>query len=419
MIPGDKSISHRAVILSSVANGISHINGFLEGHDALATVKAFEEMGVSIARPDSEQLIIKGVGLYGLKAAKEPMNLNNSGTAMRLIAGLLVGQRFDAALIGDDSLSKRPMARIIEPLRQMNAKISAHEDDCPPLYITGNQSLKGIKYALPVDSAQVKSCLLLAGLYAKGMTTVIEKSVTRDHTERMLTTFGYPIAVSGSTKTIQSGLSLQSAHVDIPKDISSAAFLIVAALITPQSHIILPSVGVNPTRAGIITILKKMGAKIRLLHERMMGAEPVADIEVSYSVLIGVDIPHELVSIAIDEFPILFIAAACATGMTRLTNAQELRVKESDRLTAMSAGLTTLGIHHITHSDGIEIEGGCFQGGMIDSYGDHRIAMAFAVAGLRAASSITVLNCEAVATSFPNFMILMRTAGMHIQADIA
>ncbi len=414
VVPGDKSISHRAIMLASLSDGMSQIEGFLESDDALSTLNAFVKMGVKIDKVEAGVLRVHGVGLRGLKAPSTPLDLGNAGTAMRLMAGLMSAQLFDTLLIGDASLSQRPMARIIKPLLEMGAHISADHLDFPPLKIQGNHPLRGIRYPLPIASAQIKSCVLLAGLYAQGKTTVVETSITRDHTERMLATFSYPVVVKGSDKTVIGGQSLKSTQVNIPADISSAAFFIVAAILTPQSKILLKAVGMNPTRSGIITILQKMGASIQLHNKRNMGFEPVADIEVCYSELKGIDIPVELVPISIDEFPIIFIAAACASGITRLTQAQELRVKESDRLEAMSQGLSALGIHHTTQSDGIEIEGGCFQGGEVDSFGDHRIAMAFAIAGINASAPVSILNCDSVSTSFPDFVQKAQQIGINI-----
>ena len=382
-VPGDKSISHRSVMLGALAEGITHIKGFLESEDALATLNAFRLMGVAIEELDSGCLTIDGVGLNGLKSPDNALYLGNAGTAMRLMAGLMAAQPFDTTLTGDSSLSGRPMGRIIKPLVQMGAEISSPDSDCPPLYISGGKLLKGIDYHLPMASAQVKSCLLLAGLYASGKTTVTEPEVTRDHTERMLQSFGYDVQVKGSGVSLIGGGKLKGTTIEIPADISSAAFFMVAASIAEGSDITLTSVGVNPTRDGVVQILRLMGANITLMNERMLGVEPVADIRVRYAPLTGINIPESLVPLAIDEFPALFVAAACAKGVTRLTGAKELKVKESDRIKVMAEGLTRLGIRATSTSDGMDIVGGSISGGEVFSYHDHRIAMSFAIAGFK------------------------------------
>jgi len=415
-VPGDKSISHRAAILCSIAHGRSQINGCLLGADNYATINAMQKMGVDIQIIDDENiLIINGVGLYGLQAPPDPLNLGNSGTGLRLLTGLLSAQSFDSVLIGDESLSKRPMARIVDPLHLMGAKIMMAGNKTPPLHIGGGQSLHGIDYTLPVASAQVKACLLLAALYASGTICITEPALTRDHLERLLQTLGYPLQVNGNTICLTGGDELHSADVNIPADISSAAFFMVAALITPKSSLLLKHVGINPTRVGVIHILKAMGADIEIINQREEGHEPVGDIRVRYSSLNGIDIPLSQIPLAIDEFPILFIAAACAKGTTTLRGAHELRVKETDRIDAMAMGLQALGINAETLPDGIIIQGGELQGGVIDSQGDHRIAMAFAIAGCVAKNAITIKNCENVATSFPNFVELGSEVGMSIR----
>ncbi|MEX2469711.1 MAG: bifunctional prephenate dehydrogenase/3-phosphoshikimate 1-carboxyvinyltransferase [Pseudohongiellaceae bacterium] len=412
-VPGDKSISHRTVIFGALADGVSEISGFLQGEDALNTVAAFREMGVTISGPEDGRMTIYGVGLNGLQAPRKPLYMGNSGTAMRLMAGLLAAQPFASELAGDESLSKRPMNRVAEPLRAMGAQIETGPGGTPPLLLQG-ASLHGIKYTMPVASAQVKSCLLLAGLYADGETEVTEPAPTRDHTERMLQGFGYPLRRSGATVAISAGHRLTAARVDVPADISSAAFFLVAASITPGASLRLEHVGVNPTRIGVINILRAMGAAIEIENEREAGGEPVADLLVRAAPLKGIVIPAEQIPLAIDEFPVLFVAAACAEGDTVLRGAEELRVKESDRLEAMATGLTTLGIDVESYADGIRISGGQLGGGEIDSRGDHRIAMAFTVAGLRANDTIIVRDCANVATSFPGFVELACRAGMRI-----
>jgi 3-phosphoshikimate 1-carboxyvinyltransferase len=413
-VPGDKSISHRAVMLGALAHGTTRVNGFLEGEDALATLAAFRSMGVHIDGPASGRVTIHGVGLHGLKAPGEPLDLGNAGTGMRLLCGLLVGQTFDTELTGDASLRSRPMGRVIDPLTRMGASIQPAEGGRPPLAIRGGQRLRGIHYDLPMASAQVKSCVLLAGMYSEGSTSVTEPAPTRDHTERMLRGFGYQVLSENGVVSLQGGGVLEACDIDVPADISSAAFFLVAASIAPESDVLLTHVGVNPTRIGVINILQLMGADITLHNQREVGGEPVADIRVRYAPLRGIEIPIDQVPLAIDEFPALFIAAACAEGRTVLRGAEELRVKESDRIAAMAEGLNTLGVCNEVLEDGIIIEGGAMGGGAIRTYHDHRIAMAFAVAALRAASEVTVLDCDHVATSFPGFDTLARSLGLQI-----
>jgi len=403
VVPGDKSISHRSIIFGAIAKGTTTITGFLDGEDCLATLKAFKAMGVKIEGPTAQKVVIHGVGKYGLLKPADVIDCGNSGTSMRLLAGLLAPQLFDSALSGDESLQKRPMERISNPLTQMGANIVTTQGR-PPLTIHGGHSLTGITYEMPIDSAQVKSCLLLAGMYAKGKTTIIEKGVTRDHTEQMLSTFSYPLKISGNSITISSDGECLATDINVPGDISSAAFFIVAATIIPDSEIIIKNVGINPTRTGIIQILRQMGAKITVKNKRLSGKELVADLLVQSAPLVGIEIPTELVSLAIDEFPVIFIAAACAKGQTRLHGAKELRAKESDRIGTMVEGLLILGIEAEGFDDGVLIEGGVLQGGTVDSYNDHRIAMAFAIAGAVAGSPVTIKNCANVATSFPTFV---------------
>lgn len=411
--PGDKSMSHRTIMLGSIAEGITEATGFLEGQDALCTVNAFRAMGVTIDGPRDGQVRIQGVGLHGLKEPNETLDMGNSGTSIRLISGLLAAQSFDATMTGDASLTKRPMGRVITPLQQMGAVIDSH-DERPPLTVRGGQSLKGIHYVMPMASAQVKSCVLLAGLYAEGRTSVIEPAPTRDHTERMLQGFGYAVDSENGVISLSGGGNLQGAQLDIPADISSAAFFLVAASISEGSDLILEHVGINPTRSGVITILTLMGADIEIINERTVGGEPVADLRVRSAELKGIEIPEELVPLAIDEFPVLFIAAACADGETVLSGAEELRVKESDRIASMAEGLTRLGIANEVMPDGIRIQGGQMTGGEIDTYHDHRIAMSFSIAALRANGDIIVNDCDHVATSFPNFASLSKGIGLRI-----
>jgi len=416
-VAGDKSISHRSIMLGSLAEGTTKVSGFLEGEDALSTLAAFRAMGVEITDPVNGQLEIKGVGLNGLKQPDAPLDMGNSGTSMRLLTGLLSGQKFDSSLIGDESLSKRPMSRVAAPLSLMGGQINTASEGRPPLQIKGGKYLVGIEYPMPMASAQVKSCILLAGLYAEGETAVIEPAPTRDHTERMLRAFGYEVKTEDARISLRSGGKLIACELDIPADISSATFFMVAACIAEDADLLLEHVGVNPTRDGVITILKLMGADLVLENERMVGGEPVADIRVRSSKLKGIQIPEDQVPLAIDEFPALFIAAACAEGTTVLTGAEELRVKESDRIQVMADGLKVLGIKHKVNPDGIEIQGGQMNGGQIDSHGDHRIAMSFSVAGIRAKKPIEILDCKNVATSFPNFVELANAVGMSIETS--
>ncbi len=412
-VPGDKSISHRSVIFGALADGVTEIEGFLEGEDALNTVAAFREMGVTIVGPENGKMTIYGVGMGGLKAPRKPLYMGNSGTAMRLLAGLLAAQEFASELTGDESLNRRPMNRVADPLRQMGADIQAAEGGRPPLQIQGCQ-LSGIDYDMQIASAQVKSCLLLAGMYAQGRTRVCGPAPCRDHTERMLKGFAYPVTLENNCASLEGGGSLQATAIDVPADISSAAFFMVAASIAPGSDILLQHVGINPTRTGILALLKQMGGDIQLLDEREVGGEPVADIRIRYSPLKGIVIPEQQIPLAIDEFPVLFVAAACAEGETVLRGAEELRVKESDRIEAMAVGLRTLGIDVETFPDGLRIVGGKLGSGEIDSHGDHRIAMAFAVAALRARGPIVIADCANVATSFPGFVELANQAGMQL-----
>ena len=414
-VPGDKSISHRSIMLGSIAEGVTRVSGFLEGEDSLATLNAFRDMGVQIERNGSN-VVIHGVGMRGLKEPKNPLNLGNSGTSIRLMSGLLSAQNFDSKLCGDESLSTRPMGRVINPLREMGADIFG-DDSRPPLTIKGGSKLSGIEYTLPVASAQIKSCLLLAGLYGEGITTVIENGISRDHTERMLRGFGYDVISSNNRISLLGGGSLKGCDIEVPSDISSAAFFMVAGCISKDSSITLNSVNINPTRTGVIDILKLMGGNIELLNKRLQAGELIADIKVASSNLKGIEIPENLVPLAIDEFPVLFIAASCADGETVLTGAKELRVKESDRIQVMADGLTSLGIENHVLEDGIRILGGEFtkQASSIKSHHDHRISMAFAIASVRSKFDIEIEGVDNVKTSFPNFEVLANSIGMSIK----
>jgi 3-phosphoshikimate 1-carboxyvinyltransferase len=422
-VPGDKSISHRSIMLGSLAEGTTEVTGFLEGEDSLATLQSFRDMGVVIEGPHRGRVTVHGVGLHGLKRPPNALYLGNSGTSMRLLSGLMAAQKFDVEMTGDESLSKRPMNRVANPLREMGAVIESADNGRPPLRIEGGQPLKGIHYVLPMASAQVKSCLLLAGLYAEGETTVIEPAPTRDHTERMLKGFGYPVEVDGPKVTVRPGGTLTATQIDVPSDISSAAFFMVAASIAKDSDITLQHVGINPTRVGVINILRLMGANIEMLNEREVGGEPVADLRIRSAQLKGIQIPEDQVPLAIDEFPSIFIAASCAEGTTVLTGAEELRVKESDRIQAMVDGLQILGVDVVGTEDGAIIKGfgseGSFNGGEVDSVDDHRIAMSFTIASLRANAEILVNDCANVATSFPGFVELASAAGIQVSVQNA
>lgn len=413
-VPGDKSISHRSIMLGSLSDGVTKVSGFLEGEDALSTLKAFQAMGVEIER-EGDKVTIHGVGINGLKKPVGPLDLGNSGTSIRLMSGILAAQDFDCELIGDESLSKRPMGRVINPLSDMGAVIDSDEGK-PPLKITGGQKLTAIHYDLPVASAQVKSCILLAGLYAQGNTCVTEPAPTRDHTERMLTGLGYEVQVTNNQMCLTGGGSLTATEIQVPSDISSAAFFMVAAAIAPKADVTLLGVNINPTRTGVINILQLMGADLTLSNEREIGGELLADIRIQSSELQGINIPEEFVPLAIDEFPAVFIAASCAKGETILTGAKELRVKESDRIQVMADGLNILGIENEVLEDGIKIQGGAFKQptAMIESHHDHRISMSFAIASLRCDYPIEINGVDNVMTSFPNFVELANSAGMSI-----
>ncbi|MEN8351362.1 bifunctional prephenate dehydrogenase/3-phosphoshikimate 1-carboxyvinyltransferase [Acinetobacter towneri] len=424
-VPGDKSVSHRSIMFGAIAEGTTHVTGFLEGEDALATLQAFRDMGVSIEGPKNGEVTIHGVGMQGLKAPASAIYMGNSGTSMRLLAGMLSAQQFDSVMTGDASLTKRPMERIAKPLREMGAQIqTTGERGTPPVSITGAQALKGIHYDLPMASAQVKSGILLAGLWAEGETSVTEPEPTRDHTERMLRAFGYEVKTEGNRISLQGGGKLVGTDIQVPSDISSAAFFMVGAAITENSDVTLEAVGINPTRTGVIEILKQMGADLSVENERIAGGEPIADIRIRGSrTLKGIHVPEDQVPLAIDEFPALFIAAACAEGETVLTGAAELRVKESDRIQVMADGLKTMGIDCTPTDDGIIIQGkgkagdwsAIFTGGEIESHHDHRIAMSFSMAGLRTSGEIKIVGTETVATSFPTFTELAGVAGLNIQ----
>ena len=416
-IPGDKSVSHRSVMFAALADGTSHIEGFLEGEDTRATARIFSQLGVRIETPSASQRVVHGVGIDGLQAPSAPLDCGNAGTGMRLLAGLLAGQAFDCTLVGDESLSGRPMRRVTGPLAQMGAKIDTESDGTPPLHVHGGQSLQGIDFASPVASAQVKSAVLLAGLYAQGETSVLEPHPTRDYTERMLSAFGVDIAFSPGKARLRGGQRLRATDIVVPADFSSAAFFLVAASIIPGSELRLKQVGLNPRRTGLLHALRLMGADITEENPAEQGGEPVADLVVRYAPLKGARIPEALVPDMIDEFPALFVAAAAAEGQTVVTGAAELRVKESDRLAAMATGLRALGMQVDETEDGATLHGGITLGsGTIESHGDHRIAMAFAIAGQISGGEVRINDIANVATSFPDFDGLARSAGFNLSA---
>jgi len=412
-VPGDKSISHRALMLGGIAEGVTEVSGFLEGEDCLATMAAMKAMGVRIVRSAGSRVTIDGVGLRGLSPPPGPLDMGNAGTAMRLMTGLLAGQSFDSVLVGDSSLMKRPMERVARPLRQMGAVVGTQEGR-PPVTIRGGQRLAGADLVLDVASAQVKSALLLAGLYAEGRTSVTEPAVTRDHTERMLRAFGIEVTVEQDCVSLVPG-TLRGTRIDVPADFSSAAFFIVAATIAGASPLLIRNVGVNPTRTGLLEILRLMGGRVELRNPRLAGDEPVADLLIKPARLRGIAVPPALVPLAIDEFPAFFVAAALADGETLVSGAAELRVKESDRIGAMAEGLAALGASVEALPDGMRIRGGRLRGGTIDSHGDHRIAMAFAVAASRAEAPIRILDVANVATSFPGFPVVAGSAGLRVE----
>jgi 3-phosphoshikimate 1-carboxyvinyltransferase len=416
-VPGDKSVSHRALMLGSIAEGRTDVSGFLAGEDCLSTLAAMRELGVEIHQPGPTEMTIEGVGLHGLQAPTSVLDLGNSGTAMRLMAGLLCGQSFDSELTGDKSLVGRPMGRIVTPLTAMGAAIESSCDGTPPLQISGGLKLSGIHYELPMASAQVKSAVLLAGLYANGTTSVKEPAVTRDHTERMLVSMGVTVQSVDGSISVCGGQRLQGRKVQVPADLSSASFVILAALLAENADIRILNVGVNPTRTGVIDILQSMGADISLENPQLLGEEPVADICVRSSQLQGGVVDPKLVSLAIDEFPVLFVAAAAAKGRTEFAGIGELRVKESDRIATMAEGMRILGIQVDESFDGAVVHGGRFGGGNVRSFGDHRVAMSLALAGTVASGRVVVDDVESVDTSFPGFCACMNSLGADISSE--
>ena len=413
-VPGDKSISHRALMLAAIADGTSRIDGFLEGEDTRATARILQQLGVRIETPGPGQRWVHGVGLHGLKGVDSDLDCGNAGTGMRLLAGLLAGQSFPSRLVGDASLSRRPMGRITTPLARMGARIETRDGGLPPITIHVSNSLQGIDYKCPVASAQVKSATLLAGLYAQGETSVVEPQPTRDYTERMLAAFGYPVVFRPGFASLHGGGNLRATDVSVPSDFSSAAFFLVAASVVPGSDLLVRRVGMNPRRTGLLAALRLMGADITEEAMGEQGGEPVANLRVRYAPLRGITVPTALVPDMIDEFPALFVAAALASGVTRIAGVAELRVKESDRLAVMSNALQALGCKIEETADGAVIEGGALHGGRIDSHGDHRIAMSLAIAGQLASSPVEILDCANVDTSFPGFLDLASGIGFSL-----
>jgi 3-phosphoshikimate 1-carboxyvinyltransferase len=409
--PGDKSISHRALIMASLARGQSRIQGLLDGEDVKATANACRQLGMS-SRRDGNSLLIDGVGSGGLKPPGSPLDMGNSGTAMRLLAGVLSAQAFSSTLLGDPSLSSRPMRRIVHPLSLMGARIQTSRDGTPPLLIEGNPELTGISYDSPVASAQVKSCVLLAGLYARGRTRVREPRKSRDHTEKMLPTFGVAV---GEDCSVAGGSELSAAQIRVPGDISSATFFLVAAAMIPGSDLLLRNVGMNETRDGILHVLRAMGADLNVDRRRMFGEEAVGDIRIRYSrPLKGIDVPVEWIPSLIDELPAIMALASVSGGLTRIRGAEELRVKESDRIAVMAKGLAKLGVRLKEYPDGIDIEGGTIGGGAVDGAGDHRCAMSFCVLGQLASGPVSVAGSENIDTSYPGFVRDLAAVGGNI-----
>ena len=410
-VPGDKSVSHRALMLAAIAEGTSTIEGFLEGEDTLATARILGQLGVRIEAPATGVRRVHGVGLHGLRAPSGDLDCGNAGTGMRLLTGLLAGQAFGCRLVGDASLSRRPMGRVVVPLQAMGAAVSTDEGGVPPIRIDISNGLQAIDYTCPVASAQVKSALLLAGLYARGETVVREPVPTRDYTERMLAAFGWPIAFEPGLARLEGGHRLQATAVSVPADFSSAAFFLVAASVVPGSDLVLEAVGMNPRRTGLLEALQRMGADIEVLGRGEQGGEPVADLRVRHAALRGAEIPARIAPDMIDEYPALFVAAALAEGASRFEGIGELRVKESDRLAAMAAALGALRVVVESGPDWAVVHGGALSGGRVDAHGDHRIAMAMAVAAQRAGGPVRIADCANVQTSFPGFATLAAGLG--------
>jgi len=410
--PGDKSISHRALIFSSLATGRSSLTGLLESEDTMATLRACEQLGAEVVR-GAGVIYVTGTGGVFNPPSNGLLEMGNSGTAMRLLAGVLSGQDFDTILSGDESLNSRPMGRVVVPLGLMGADITASRNGTAPLSIRVCGGLQGIDYVSPVASAQIKSCVLLAGLFASGNTHVQEPRLSRDHTERMLPLFGVDLP---SPCTVAGGSKLKATDFAVPGDISSAVFALAAAAMTPGSDITVRGVGLNPTRTGFLRCLETMGANLSIINQSATETEPVGDIRLLYNGrLKAIDVPESLVPDMIDEMPLLMALAVTASGTTRIRGAAELRVKESDRLAVMAAGLQTLGVELKEYPDGIDISGGCATGGYVESAGDHRCAMSFAVLGLTASAAIRIGSAEYIATSYPGFVSDMNDLGAGMQ----
>ena len=425
-IPGDKSISHRSIMCSSLAEGKSKIYGFLEGEDCLATKLAFQDMGINFETTNDE-MVVHGSGLYGLKEPKKEINLGNSGTSIRLLSGILSAQKFSSTLIGDESLSSRPMNRIIEPLSLMGANIKSQNSGRPPLEISKSNMLKSINYDLPIASAQVKSCILFASLYSEGKAIVRERQITRNHTEIMFKQFGVSLSIrdrdDGRDIEMHPPSNLISTEIDIPGDFSSAAFFILAALIIPNSNLTIKNVGMNETRTALLNAFQEMGAEIEIIN-KTGNFEPRADLKVKFSKLKGINLDTKFVPNLIDELPAFFIAAAMSSGSTTVRNAEELRHKESDRLEAIGDVLRSLGVNFNMYHDGMDIYGldgnntlSSFRGGKIESFGDHRIAMSAAIAFSLFEEESIILNTDNVNTSFPTFLKIAKQVGLDISLE--
>ena len=417
-VPGDKSISHRALILLSISDGAASISNFLESDDCIATANILKKLGAKISKSEKNNYLIEGVGKLGLKGCKENLDCGNSGTSMRLLSGLLSAQQFESCLVGDSSLNKRPMDRVSKPLSIMGANISLHDKKTAPINIYPTQNILPIEYNMPIDSAQIKSAIMLAALYAKGKSKILEKVKSRDHTENILNYLGADIVIDNNEITLSPPKKIDAKNIFVPGDISSAMFFIVGCLISKSSKITIKNVGLNPSRIGGIEILKMMGADIQISYANTTGPEIYGDIFVTSSSLRGIEIPKKYIPSAIDEFPVLFIAAAAASGKTILKNAEELKFKESNRLEAMSAGLKKCRIDNSVTSNGIEIFGGELFGANVDSYDDHRIAMAFSIAGIISKGNMKVLNTKNVSTSFPDFYDIMKSLGIKNEREI-
>ena len=416
-VPGDKSISHRAVIMGALAEGVTLIRGFLESEDSLATLQAFRDMGVVIEGPHQGQVKIYGVGLHGLCPPPGDLYLGSSDISMRLLSAILAAQEFDSCLLGDDLLMTKPMVRITQALRTMGAQVDTADGGVPPVNIYAVESLQGIDCTMQVPSAQVKSGLLLAGLYAQGKTTITEPVMTRDHTERMLQHFGVDVQRNGLTVSITPGQTLKAADFNVPGDMSCAAFFIVAAAISFNSDVVIEQVGINPGRSGLIDILRLMGADIDCTNAADLNGEPVVDIHVKYAPLQGIAIPAECLSASSDELPLVFVAAACAQGESLLKGAAELRGKEQNRAQAMTDGLRKMGIVIDNKNGQISITGGEFIGAKVDSFGDPRIAMALSIAGSQAHGDVLITGCDHVASSFPDFVEIAQKIGLRLQKE--